>query len=187
MTESGTDYPVARTLQLGVNRVEDRLVLIAHTVRDGPRAAWFTRRLLRQLLNRYASFLAESSPTAAQADPAQRGEILQMEHISALETGGDGGDNPGGASDPAAHFLVTEAHLQARKGAIVLALDGLRRHGDGADGTARERVCALTLDRPNAHKILDVLKRKSDEAGWDLPAPSDWTEAPRPTKADTVN
>jgi len=192
MTETTTRYPAARSLQLGINRVEDRVVLICHTLRHGRRAAWLTRRLLRTLLDRYAGFLADSSPTAAQVGPAHRADVLQMEHISALAADSTGEEEAetgerGDADAPPGHFLVTEAHFQAREGAIVLALDGVARPGDGANRTGREAVFALSLARTDAHKLLDMLKRKGEEAGWDLPAPSPWTEAPRPAGRGAVN
>jgi len=190
MSETTTSYPAARTVQLGVNHAEDRVVLVCDTAQHGRRAAWLTRRLMRRLLNRYAGFLADSNPTAAQAGPGHREDILQMEHLSALaeesaddDTAGTG-DAPG---EPPDHFLVTEAHFQNRGSTIVLALDGVARPGAATSHTGREAVLAVSLARTDAHRLLDMFKRKADEAAWDLPAPSAWTEPPSGGRSGTVN
>jgi hypothetical protein len=175
--EPTSDYPVATKLDVGINRVEDRIVLIAETRGHGRRAAWLTRRLLRLLLDRYAEVIAGSSPTAAQAPPGQRDEVLQMEHVGALEAGSDAeDDDTAERTAPSGHYLVTDARMQVRGGNILLALDGVTRSAEGPNGDSRQPVYAMILDRTHAHKILALLRDKGEEAAWDLPEPSAWTE-----------
>mgnify|MGYP006447514987 CR=1 FL=1 len=82
--DNGPTYPVAQRLDVGVSKVEDRIAVVAHTAEHGTRAAWLTRRLLRQLLGSYAGVLEQTSQTAARTPPAYRDDVLQMEHVTAL-------------------------------------------------------------------------------------------------------
>jgi len=181
------DYPIAIQLMVGVNAVEDRLVLIATTKAGDQRAALLTRRLVRTLLDSYTDMLAGTGERASQATPDVRDEVLQMEHVSALASGpGDAGPGTQGDATPApsAAYLVTDGQFEGREQRIVLAFDGLRRRPDGAD---KEPVFALMLARTTAHKVLRLLTDKADEAGWDLPTPSAWTQTIQQATAGAVN
>jgi hypothetical protein len=191
-TETTQTYPVATKLDVGVNRLEDRVVLIAETVSQERRAALLTRRMMQRLLEKIAAVLERTSETASQAASGHRDEVLQMEHVSALaslDREGDESDPPArrAAEEPSAVFLITDAHFKARGGRIVVALDGVERCRDGADGTARGEVFVLVADRTTAHKVLAMLKDKADEAEWDLPRPSGWTDKLQQAAASKVN
>jgi hypothetical protein len=184
------DYPVVRQLAVGVNVIEDRLVMIATTKNGDRLAALLTRRLMRNLLDKYADVLADTSARVSQAAAGQRDEVLQMEHVSALAAGqADAGQGTQGdqAPAPSAGYLITDGQFQAREQSLVLALDGVRRRPDGPDGTEREPVIGLMLDRTTAHQVLRLLTDKADEAGWDLPKPSAWTENIQQAKAGALN
>ena len=43
------------------------------------------------------------------------------------------------------------------------------------------------LDRTSAAKVLRRLTNKADEAGWNLPTPSAWTQTIQQAKAGAVN
>ena len=184
MAEDGQnpDYPIANQLDVGVNRVEDRVVVIASTKGHGRRAVLLTRRLMKSLLVKYAQFLEQTSEPASQAAASHKVEVLQMEYISALSQidRGSGGDQDPGRQQttnaPDAVCLGTEVHFQQRDGQILLAFDGVLRNVGGADGIAKEPVVGFLLDRAIAHRVLAMLKEKADEAGWDLPKPSGWTD-----------
>jgi hypothetical protein len=187
------DYPVANQLDVGTNAVEDRVVLIASTKGHGRRAVLLTRRMMKALLAKYASVLEQTSETASQAAADHKAEVLQMEHVSAVSQGDHGRTEESGPGAPAnptapdAVYLGTDVHFQQRDGQILLAFDGVQRTSDGPDGRSKEPVVGFLLDRTNAHKVLALLKDKADEAGWDLPKPSGWTDKLTQATARSVN
>jgi hypothetical protein len=183
------DYPIAQKLDVGVNHVEDRVVLIVTTKGHGKRAVLLTRRMMKHLLKKYAQVLEKTSETASQAAASHKAEVLQMEHISALsqidqetDETGDTGQPPQATADVG--YLATDARFEARGDQILLAFDGLQRH---PDSNSKEPVCGFPLDRTTAHRVLAMLKDKADEAGWDLPKPSGWTDKLQQAQASKVN
>jgi hypothetical protein len=193
-TDQSHDYPIVNQLDVGINAVEDRVAMIVSTKGHGQRAVFLTRRLLKQLLKKYADVLEQTSTTASQAAAGHKDEILQMEHISALsqidqETAekGDGGSKSQKVEAPDEAYLATNVHFRVQKGQIVLAFDGVQRGPAGADATQKHALCAFRLDRVTAHRVLAMLQDKANEAGWDLPKPSGWTDKLQQAKAGAVN
>jgi hypothetical protein len=189
------DYPVANQLDVGTNAVEDRVVLIASTKGHGRRAVLLTRRTMKALLAKYASVLEQTSETASQAAARHKAEVLQMEHVAALsqidqestQADGDGAHSTPRANAPDAVYLATGVHFQPREGNILLAFDGVHRDVSAPNGTLPEPAMGFVMDRTTAHKVLAMLQDKAEEAGWDLPKPSGWTEKLRQAKANAVN
>lgn len=192
------DYPIANQLDVGTNALEDRVVLIASTKAHGRRALLLTRRLMKSLLAKYAQVLEQTSETASHAAASHRNEVLQMEYIAALsqidqESGPDGADDQDGDHSqrkrraPDAVYLATGVHFEPRDGNILLAFDGVRRDEQEPNGTTKEPALGFVMDRTTAHKVLAMLKEKGDEAGWDLPKPSGWTDKMERAKASKVN
>jgi hypothetical protein len=54
-------------------------------------------------------------------------------------------------------------------------------------GTKKEPALGFVMDRTTAHKVLAMLQDKAEEAGWDLPKPSGWTDKLQQAKASKVN
>jgi hypothetical protein len=198
MTEGNQsqDYPIANQLDVGVNAVEDRVVLIATTKGHGRRAVLLTRRLMKSLLSKYAQVLEQTSETASQAAASHKNEVLQMEHISALSqidqegggrSGGEGGHSQPQAAAPEAVYLATGVHFQPRDANILLAFDGVHRDASAPNGTQPEPALGFVMDRTTAHKVLAMLQEKADEAEWDLPKPSGWTDKLQQAKAGALN
>jgi hypothetical protein len=189
------DYPIAKQLEIGINALEDRVVLIASTKGHGRRAVLLTRRMMKTLLSKYAQILEQTSETAAQAAASHKNEVLQMEYIAALsqidQEGGDGdGEADHGkrkATAPDSIYLATGVHFQPRDGNILLAFDGVHRDASAPNGTQPEPTLGFVMDRTTAHKVLAMLQDKADEAGWDLPKPSGWTDKLQQAKASKVN
>ena len=194
------DYPIANQLDVGTNALEDRVVLIANTKAHGRRAVLLTRRLMKNLLSKYAKVLEQTSETASQAAASHRNEVLQMEYIAALsqidqecsDHGGEG-DDQGQDHDqqrterPEAVYLATAVHFEPREGNILLAFDGVHRDVATPHGTTKEPALGFVMDRTTAHKVLAMLQDKAEEAGWDLPKPSGWTDKLKQAKTNALN
>ena len=189
------DYPIANQLDVGINAVEDRVVLIASTKGHGRRGVLLTRRLTKSLLSKYAQVLEQTSETASQAAASHRNEVLQMEYIAALsqidqegrQSGGEGDDSQQQTSAPEAVYLATSVHFQPRDGNILLAFDGVHRDASDPHGNTKEPALGFVMDRTTAHKVLAMLQEKAEEAGWDMPKPSGWTDKLQQAKASKVN
>jgi hypothetical protein len=190
-----TDYPIANQLDVGTNAVEDRVVLIASTKGHGRRAVLLTRRLTKSLLSKYAQVLEQTSETASHAAASHRNEILQMEYIAAVsqidqeggQDDGEGDHSDQQASAPEAVYLATGVHFEPRQGNILLAFDGVHRDVADPHGTTKEPALGFVMDRVTAHKVLAMLQDKAEEAGWDLPKPSGWTDKLQQAKANALN
>jgi hypothetical protein len=189
------DYPIANQLDVGTNAVEDRVVLIASTKGYGRRAVLVTRRLMKSLLSKYAQVLEQTSETASHAAASHKNEVLQMEYIAALsqidqeggQSGGEGDHSQQQASAPEAVYLATGVHFQPREGNILLAFEGVHRDANEPHGNTKEPALGFVMDRTTAHKVLAMLQDKAEEAGWDLPKPSGWTDKLKQAKASKVN
>lgn len=77
-------FPVATTLDIGLNLMEDRLILAARPHGRERRLALVTRRMLDVLLAHTVKILEQTTPSAARVPEEYRNEVLQMEHIGAL-------------------------------------------------------------------------------------------------------
>lgn len=172
-----TTFPAVTRLDVGVDMMEDRLVLNLHTAADGLRVALVTRRLMRLLLEHYAALLRRTSETALRAPVGQRDEVLRMEHVGALA------EPPAPATPPAAAittrtgppvWLAVEAKLKADGAAILIGFMGQRRTGGTGQETPNEPIGAMTLTRSEAHRVLAALGRSAKEAGWGLEHHAPW-------------
>lgn len=197
-TDASTPFPVTRKIDIGVDVVEDRLVLVAHT-HPGLRVALLTRRVLRNLLAHMAQVL-ENTGAGARSAGEYRDEVLQMEHLGAMTAvqaqeapppppGGEAGAaaaRPVGAP-AAATFLTVEVKVKTNPTHLLIGFLGLPR-GEAGGGTttaaAPVPVCAMMLDRADVHRVLALLHDKAALAGWDLAPRKEWMQPPpggRPT------
>lgn len=181
------DYPLADRVHLTFDRVEDRIALALDRRSGERKAAWLTRRVFRQLLDVYAARLGGTSEAAAHAPAAQRDEVLQMEHASAVaarrqerpaskpaSAASSAAADEGASFGPPDH-LVTRVHVGNRGRRLVVAFDGVVYPlADGGD-TEPAALGVLVLDRVRAHQFLDILRAKGREAEWGLPQPPEWT------------
>ncbi|SOD98800.1 hypothetical protein [Caenispirillum bisanense] len=180
-------FPVTRTIDIGVNLVEDRLVLVAHTQGHGRRLVLLTRRMLRVLLAHVTQVL-ETTGTVARTPGEHRVEVLQMEHQGALtavqaQDPGQAGTAAAGEAapeeEPASAFLAVEIKVRASATHLLVGFIGLPLGGTPAAGVgaAAEPACAMTLDRGDTHRVLALLHDKAKLAAWNLEAPSAWMQA----------
>lgn len=199
-TDASTPFPVTRKIDIGVDVVEDRLVLVAHT-HPGLRVALLTRRVLRRLLAHMAQVL-ENTGAAARSAGEYRDEVLQMEHhgavtaVQAQEPAAPpaGDEAPGAAAirplvvPGAASFLTVEVKVKTNPTHLLIGFLGLPRGDSGGGGPATAAapvpVCAMMLDRADVHRVLALLHDKAALAGWDLAPRKEWMQPPpggRPT------
>lgn len=181
--EGKVHVPVARRLDVTYDAVEDRLVLYADTRSNGRRALMIPRRMLQRFLQRYGQVLRETSDVVARAAVDQQDEVLQMEHIGAIASIEDAPTDAEGriareraVTAPADTYLATKADLHPRDGALTVAFYGLYRDPLGADGTQAEPVCALVLNRTQAHLVLAILHKHARRAQWGLDEGAAWLD-----------
>lgn len=192
MTAAPSDltFPLATRLDVGIDPAEDRLCVVLHTVEHGRRTLLLTRRLLRNLLAQVSRDMLRSSAAAARAPLDCREEVLRMEHVGALA------DPPAGpAAQAAAHapageaspvWLALEVKITVRPDLLVLGFLGRPLIPAAAAGL--EPVAALSLGRPDAHRVLALLVGKARDAGWDLCDGPSWLRPDEaPAAAAAVN
>jgi hypothetical protein len=181
-----TQIPIVTRLDIGFSDMEDRLLLSLNTAGHGVRNVLITRRMMRVLLENYANVLKRTSETASHAPVEARDEVLRMEHVGALASmadaapdaaqptpdGQDGGAP--GAVAPPHMWLAVEIKMQMAASVILIAFFGQCRNGPDGDSSVNEPIAAMTLNRPDAHRVLDLLVRKSKEAGWGLDHYAAW-------------
>lgn len=193
-----TTFPVAQSIDVGYDSIEDRLLLVGHTSDHGRRCLWLTRRLVRPLVVHFARLLRTTSEEAGMAPDGYVNEILRMEHVRALESqaeappaeaADDSTDTPMddrasqadsvSSEEQAPHlFFAVEVTLQLREDHLLLGFLGqpspLPGSSANGDESIRQPVCALLLDRPSAHKVLALFCAKLQEADWGDDVHPDW-------------
>lgn len=171
------NHPVisATSLDLHHDPVEDRLVLTARGAEDDPVAMTFTRRLTRALLGKLTDLLMRSNEEVGRAPAEHRAEVLLFEHMSALseasraDASPDGGEATAGpkAPPPGTPVMVHRIDFTIRTAGIGIVLFD----------EASQRV-SVGLTRAEAHRVLDMLVRKTREADWNLDE-MDWLDRRR--------
>lgn len=160
-------YPKAEQLSIGYDPKEDRLFLIARLQNGESRKVLITRRLLSRMLDRMKEELSSTHPVADKSPDLD--EVLQMEHIAAVQQGES--EKPSGdfGSEnilPAASHLVTEAQIVTQDQHLILGL------------LAEEKtpMVGIELDRGKAHLILRKLVEQAEQAEWGLEKKAAWME-----------
>ena len=159
--------PAIGQVSLGYSSKEDRLVLWLGRG-DGAAALFLTRRLCALLINGLAGILERSSSVAAQAPAAMRDDIVLMEHQGAMAAASVRPASPDSlppvtAAGPAP-MLVETVNITTTPGAFRLVF---RPSPDGAGPE-------LALSRADLHLVLDMLKRQTELAEWNLPLAPGW-------------
>jgi hypothetical protein len=173
LTESSA-VPEKYQLSFGYSQAEDRLVMLMQSGGELS-SLLFTRRLTALLINGLADILVGSSAMASRAPEAMREDIVLMEHQSVMQQAqaaapapapGPAPQPPGQPRESAAPMLVQTINIATHPNHFVLEF----RPGEGASVTA-------ALNRADLHRVLEVLKRRADEANWNLPVGAAWLSA----------
>lgn len=166
--------PEKYQLSFGYSQGEDRLVMLMNS---GGRVSslLFTRRLTALLINGLADVLVRSSAMASRAPEALREDIVLMEHQTVMQqtNAAAPAPAPGPAPQPqgeppemAPPMLVQTINIATHPNHFVLEF----RPDWGTPVNA-------ALSRADLHRVLEVLKRRADEANWNLPVGAAWLSA----------
>lgn len=165
--ESTRAEPAVGQVSLGYSSKEDRLVLWLGNG-ETAQVLHITRRLCALLINGLAGILAKSSAVAAQAPAELRNDIVLMEHQGAMAASTVRSATPQTlppVAKPAAVPMLVETVN------ITTAPSNFRlRFRPSPDGNGPE----VTLSRADLHLVLEMLKRQSDLAEWNLSLEPGW-------------
>lgn len=150
-------------ISVGYSQVEDRLVLWIGSGEGAP-TLHLTRRLTGMLINGLAGILARSSATAAQAPADMRDDVVMMEHQGAMTTSGPVPADPASLPPPAPPILVQTVNITTHTTSFSLIF----RSGQEVE------VATVRLSRTELHRVIELLRRQSDVAGWALPVDAAW-------------
>ena len=154
---------------MGFDASEDRLVLT--TSISGDQASFLlTRRLTARFINGIAVVLERSSISASRAPNEMRSDIILLEHQGAI-TGVGNRLSPTKAPPVTedrelaerARRLISNIKLKTKPKSFQLTLQA---------GSAAQAV--VNLGRLDLHRFVEMLKRQSEKAGWNLQIEAGW-------------
>lgn len=161
----------AVSLAFAYDAPEDRLSLLAADGAGHGVHVALTRRLTERLTNGLARLLERSNALASQAPAALRDDIILLEHQDALfGRGGPALPEASVAADGPAPALPAARLV----GAVDVTLTPATFEVSLRDGTAD--LIGLSLDRLQVHRLVEVLSRRADAAGWNLALDAAWLE-----------
>jgi hypothetical protein len=186
-TRTGQD-PASQTswqLAFAYDQREDRLLLTVATGIIGPDGriepqqahdVLVTRRLAGRLIDGFASLLERTSAVAAKAPADMREDIILLEHQGAIAPGKPRAESAAPDPDqdqdqdhdrvpPARQFsgLLDAIDIGIRPTSFELALK--------TGGTV---VTHFAVTRVELHRILEILSRHAENAGWNLTPQASW-------------
>lgn len=162
------------SLNLAFNQPEDRLLLIVNDAKGPQDALLLTRRLTALFINGAAGLLTRSNAMASNVTDEVRNEILLMEHQGAL---------PGDASSAkksSASKPEGEEEKRAQKIAPKLVNSiSIKTNPQNFEIILRTKAPeprSIALNRRDLHRVLELLKKKSEDAGWNLQIDVSWLD-----------
>ena len=177
-------FPRARRVALGYSPVEDRLQLRLG-LSDRACVAWLPRRVTGVVIDRLNEALRRSHPAGEGAPAADA--VMALEHVAARselagqkgaeaqsEQGAGESGQPTDPGEPTAHYLITEARVEAREGQLLIGLLGVEQPTGAGLAQSPEPVAGLSLGRSQAHHFLSMLGEQSRAAQWGLPRSLNW-------------
>lgn len=168
MSDEDITLENARTMTAGYSDSEDRIWL-RFGGEDLAVQVWLTRRLLNRAIAQMWTWLADSCelPAVTAQDPAARRSATLAEREVALEI-----------KQPMNSQQAQEAEPQAmshrpRQGGVVqhINLRRLARGGSRLTFTCAGGKVTMAFDRAALHRMLQMLGRTSERAGWNIPLP----------------
>lgn len=163
------------SLSLAFSQPEDRLLLLVNNPTGPQNALFLTRRLTAHLINGAAGLLTRSSATAAKAPGEVRNEILLMEHQGSLpddapsnsrSAAPEQGGNTGEKSQKISPQLVDSISIKINPTSFQITMK-----------TKKDSPVSITLNRRDLHRVLELLKTKSEKAGWNLQIGATWLDS----------
>lgn len=182
---SELNFPRVHQIRFNYSGLEDRMAMVLTMVSGEGRVGWLSRRALTGLISHINTVLKKSHP-AGEGHEAHD-TVMALEHIGARsqlaaqanQARADEGaeaDAPEAVSAPEvwAHYLITEARVEAQGEAIIVAVLGQSLPGQPDQQLSPEPIAGLALTRPHCHEILRLMRVNAEQAQWDLKLPLDW-------------
>ncbi len=171
--------PVATSLSVLYAVKEDRLAMVPTAADGTQRVLMVTRRLAGRLVNGFAHLLERTSAAAAEAPEHARGDMIMFEHQGALVSGhpaarpardpaaptAPGPSTPALATVPANAALMDAVDVTVKPDRFVLTLKS-----DAGP------VSSMEVTRGDLHRLLALMRRKCDEAEWNVPIQTRWLD-----------
>lgn len=170
MTESIAAFHAVRLTLLFLES-EDRLLLLAANGNGAQEGLVLTRRLTARLINGLAALLERSNVAASTAPEDLKNDIVLMEHQGALagteaassETAGKAAVMPENSMARIPQRLVNTVNIKTNPADFHIVLQ--------APGGV---PVATAMNRLDLHRLVELLKRKSETAGWNLQIDAAW-------------
>jgi hypothetical protein len=165
------------SLSLAFSQPEDRLLVLVNGPTGQQDALFLTRRLTALLINGAAGLLARSSAMASKATEEVRNEVLLMEHQGALPEDA----SPNRKPDASSHVgdtvneslklspqLVNNINIKTNPKSFQIIMK-----------TKKASSVSIILNRRDLHRVLELLKKISENAGWNLQIDATWLDTDR--------
>ncbi len=176
---SGLSFPRVHQIRFAYSGLEDRLAIMLTMASGEGRVAWLSRRALTGLMNHINTVLKKSHP-AGEGEEAHD-TVMALEHIGARSQVAAQRDQEKTAEESAvakpqewAHYLITEARVEAQGEGIVVAMMGQPLPGEPDKRFEPAPIAGLALTRPHAHEILRLMAANGQQAEWKLDLPMGW-------------
>lgn len=158
----------ARTMTAGYSDSEDRIWL-RFGADERALQVWLTRRLMSRAITQIWTWLAESCelPAVTAQDPAARRSATLAEREVALEI-----KQPMNAKQAQEAEPQAMSHRPQQGGVIQhINLRRLPRGGSRLSFNCSAGKVTMSFDRPALHRMLQMLGRTSERAGWGITLP----------------
>jgi hypothetical protein len=163
------ELPVkVNNLALGYNELEDRLILFASNSDQEALPLLLTRKKAGQLVDGLAQVLERSNALAVRSTAETRTEIVLMERQMALGAPAA----LGGAGQETRLAIKSANRLIARIDVTVEPNEFLVEFFDPS-----EVVAKLVISRFDLHRLIEIIRRQTDLAGWSLDFGTPWLNA----------
>ena len=176
-------FPRVHQIRFAYSGLEDRMAVVLTMATGEGRIAWISRRALSGLMHHINTVLKKSHP-AGEGQEAHD-TVMALEHIGARSqvaaqrdqeqaAKADGEAPAVEAPTQWAHYLVTEARVEAQGENIIVAMLGQPLPGEPDKRFEPAAIAGLALTRPHAHEILRLMRANADKAEWKLHLPIGW-------------
>jgi hypothetical protein len=170
-----SDLPKAISISVLYHAAEDRLACVATAADNSQLALMVTRRLTTRLVNGFAHLLERTSLAAQEAPERARGDIVMFEHQGAIASGAQAapaaeslpsqGISKGTETTRLPSMLMDAIDIKIRPKLFILSLK-----------SGGKAVAQMQVTRADLHRLLALLRRKCDEADWDIKNETSWLD-----------
>ncbi|WP_099866393.1 hypothetical protein [Pararhizobium haloflavum] len=132
-----------------------------------------TRRLCGRMIDAFASLLEKTSSAAATAPAEMRDDMIVFEHQGALS---EGKQTATPSAKSASQREPEHRPMPADRLPLVDSVDVALRAGQFhlAVKSAGHPLARLSVGRDELHRIVELMARQADRAGWNLQPETGW-------------